>query len=506
MESVLMVTTTLIVLALTLFTCIYRYLSGLYCLFSTLKISGPKPMWVFGNILEFNGKDPLQVFTNWKNKYGKVCGWFEGFKPCININDPEMAKEILVRKFDCFSIRSCYRPFKYYPDDFNLSNKYGEQWKKQRTVFNKSFTPGTLNKMLERVYRTSSDCINAVMKNIEVNSLEMNLTEYAEVFHMETICRAMLQMDDKALLQNRDLFLEAARESNRSASAENELAGLAKTYPGLTPLLKRFDTKNKESHQRVVKAFEQMLEEKNPLAEVKKLKTSVICHLLTTTVMEVDSSNNIEKRHLTRDESMAHLYSTVVEAFGTGMALIEFLVYELAIHTDIQENVRKEIYEKLGDNENPTYEDLQSLQYLDMVINETLRVHPIAPGVQRTCSADCEINGTQFKKGFIVRIMTCTIYNDPEIYPDPEKFIPERFSVEGRRDRHPFAFLPFGHGPRMCPGYKFTIAEVKILIMKLLRRFKVDIFSKTEIPLKTKLSPGLCPKNGVHVKLTNLHQ
>ncbi|KAL3884432.1 hypothetical protein ACJMK2_024571 [Sinanodonta woodiana] len=488
-----MFATTLTVVTLMVVIRMYRYLSELYSLFSRLNIKGPKPTWVFGNILEFNGKDPLQVFTDWKLKYGKVLGWFEGFKPCININDPEMAKEILIRKFDCFSIRSTYRPFKYYPDDLDLMNTYGEHWRKQRAVFSKSFTPTTLNQMLERVYRTSSDCINALMRDIEVNSHDMNLTEYAEVFHVETICRAMLEMDDKSLLQHRDLILDAARQSNRSASAENELAGLAKTYPGLTPLLRHFDTKNKESHHRIVKA------------EVNKQKTSVLCHLLTANVLEVDSSNNMKKRHLTRDETMAHLYAILVEAFATGKALIEFLTYELAMHTDIQENVRREIYKTLGDKENPTYEDLHSLKYLDMVINETLRIHPIAPGVQRTCSEDCVIDGIQFKKGFIVRIMTCTIYNDPKIYPDPEKFIPERFSEERRSDRHPFAFLPFGHGPRICPGYKFTMAETKIFVIKLLRKFRVDISSQTEIPLKTALRPGLCPKNEVHVKLTSLH-
>ncbi|KAL3891651.1 hypothetical protein ACJMK2_003903 [Sinanodonta woodiana] len=500
-----MFATTLAVITIMVIIRMYRYLYELYSLFSILNIKGPKPTWVFGNIFEFNGKDPLLVFAEWKIKYGKVIGWFEGFKPCINISDPEIAKEILIRKFDCFNIRSSYRPFKYYPDDLDLLNTYGEHWRKQRAVFSKSFTPTTLNQMLKRVYRTSSDCINAVMNDIEANSHDMNLTEYAEVFHVETICRAMLEMDDKSVLQHRDLILEAALQSSRSASAENKFTGLAKIYPGLTPLLQHFDTKNKESHHRIVKVFDQLLQEKLPLAEVNKRKTSVMCHLLSANVLEADSSNNRVKRPLTRDETMAHLYTILVEAFATGKALIEFLTYELAMHTDIQENVRREIYQTLGDKENPTYEDLLSLKYLDMVINETLRIHPIAPGVQRTCSEDCVIDGIQFKKGFIVRFMTCTIYNDPKIYPDPEKFIPERFSEEGRSNRHPFAFLPFGHGPRICPGYKFTMAETKIFVIKLLKQFRVDISSKTEIPLKTALRPGLCPKNKVHVKLTSLH-
>ena len=83
-----------------------------------------------------------------------------------------------------------------------------------------------------------------------------------------------------------------------------------------------------------------------------------------------------------------------------------------------------------------------------------MRKYPPVPGLVRVCTKPYTLPGTKvhMEKGSQILIPTFSIQRDPNIFPDPERFDPERFSEEGRKTWHPFAYLPFGEGPRICIG------------------------------------------------------
>lgn len=85
---------------------------------------------------------------------------------------------------------------------------------------------------------------------------------------------------------------------------------------------------------------------------------------------------------------------------------------------------------------------------------ESLRKYPPVPFLARKCVKDYKLVefSTTIKKGYRVGIPIIGIHNDPEYYPEPEKFDPERFSEKNKQNRHPYAFIPFGEGPRICIG------------------------------------------------------
>lgn len=137
-------------------------------------------------------------------------------------------------------------------------------------------------------------------------------------------------------------------------------------------------------------------------------------------------------------------------------------------------------------------------------ITETLRKHPILSNLIRQANEDYKVPNTSFviEKGMGISIPVHSIHHDPEIYPNPEKFDPSRFEPEAIKARHPFAYLPFGDGPRNCIGDRFGKMQAKLGLVVLLRHFKFGISSQTQIPLQLNNRINLIsPINGIHLKV-----
>lgn len=95
-----------------------------------------------------------------------------------------------------------------------------------------------------------------------------------------------------------------------------------------------------------------------------------------------------------------------------------------------------------------------------------------------------------------------SLQRDAKYFPNPDKFDPERFSDENKDSIDPFAFLPFGLGPRQCIGNRFALMEAKILFFYILKNFRIVTTSKTETPLKLKMGVfNNLAKNGIWLKL-----
>ncbi|CAL8374960.1 unnamed protein product [Arctogadus glacialis] len=148
------------------------------------------------------------------------------------------------------------------------------------------------------------------------------------------------------------------------------------------------------------------------------------------------------------------------------------------------------------------YTNVQELKYLDMVFCEALRLYPPGFRYGRTVDEDCEISGQPLPKGATVEFSIGFLHYDPEYWPEPHRFIPERFTAEARANRHPFVYLPFGAGPRSCVGIRLAQLEVKMALVNVLRRFNLVACAETKVPLELKSDVTLGPKNGIFLKIT----
>ncbi|KAK9308050.1 hypothetical protein QLX08_001783 [Tetragonisca angustula] len=144
------------------------------------------------------------------------------------------------------------------------------------------------------------------------------------------------------------------------------------------------------------------------------------------------------------------------------------------------------------------------MKYLD---KEILRMYSPGHILKRRAQSNYTFNGTKISipKGTNLWIPVCGIHYDPDIYPNPKKFDPERFNEDAEAARHPMHYLPFGNGPRNCIGGRFAISETKVGIITILRNYKVDVCDKTMIPYE--LEPGafaMALKGGIYLKMTKI--
>ena len=148
--------------------------------------------------------------------------------------------------------------------------------------------------------------------------------------------------------------------------------------------------------------------------------------------------------------------------------------YLLAKNPEAERALHREVDSVLGARR-PTFDDLARLAYTRMVINETLRLYPPAPAISRTAIGDDEVCGFKIRSGSTVLTSQWVTHRNPLYWEEPEKFDPQRFAPERSRDRHDYAYYPFGGGPRMCIGDRFSLMEQTLALAMTAQRFRVRI-------------------------------
>ena len=170
-----------------------------------------------------------------------------------------------------------------------------------------------------------------------------------------------------------------------------------------------------------------------------------------------------------RNEGLAILVAGTETTANT----LSWLCYELGKHTDIQERVRAEIRQVVGDRE-ITGADIQQLQYLQQVVNETLRLHTPNWILTRRTKNDLNLGGITLPSGADILLSLSALHRDPTLYPEPMKFLPERWGPHrSAPDRG--TFMPFGAGIRKCIGDAFAKAEILNLAATLFARWRMTL-------------------------------
>lgn len=160
----------------------------------------------------------------------------------------------------------------------------------------------------------------------------------------------------------------------------------------------------------------------------------------------------------------------------TSLALT-YIFLLLAHHPKVQQGVYEEMAQIQDQNEGAPLSQAayNDMKYTERVIKECLRLYPPVPFVSRVLTEDINIEtGQMVPKGTECHLYIFELHRDPEQFPDPETFDPDRFLPEEVHKRHPFAYLPFSCGPRNCIGQRFAMLELKMCLQEILMHFHVE--------------------------------
>ena len=161
----------------------------------------------------------------------------------------------------------------------------------------------------------------------------------------------------------------------------------------------------------------------------------------------------------------------------TSATMIEWALSELIKHPPMMKKVINELEKVVGMERMVEESDLESLEYLNMVVKETLRLHPVAPLlIPHESMEDCTVDGFHIPQKSRVIVNVWAIGRDPNAWTDADKFLPERFmeSDIDFRGQH-FQFIPFGSGRRGCPGMQLGLTVVRLVLAQLVHCFDWEL-------------------------------
>ncbi|CAK7303344.1 Cytochrome P450 3A12 [Vulpes lagopus] len=461
METWLLLATSLVLL----------YLYGTYThgVFKKLGIPGPTPLPFVGTALGY--RKGFSVFDeNCFRKYGRMWGFYDGRQPVLAITDPDMIKTVLVK--ECYSVFT-NRRVGFMKSAISLSED--EEWKRMRTLLSPTFTSGKLKEMFPIIGQYGDVLVRNLRKEAEKGK-SINLKDIFGAYSMDVITSTSFGVNIDSLNNPQDPFVENIKKLLKFDFLDPFFFSIL-LFPFLTPV---FEVLNiwlfpKSVTDFFTKSVKRMKE--NRLKDKQK-------HRVDFLQLMINSQNSKETdthKALSDLELVAQSVIFIFAGYETTSTSLSFLMYELATHPDVQQKLQEEIDATFPNKALPTYDALVQMEYLDMVLNETLRLYPIAGRLERVCKKDVEISGVFIPKGTVVMVPTFTLHRDQSLWPEPEEFRPERFSKEKKDSINPYTYLPFGTGPRNCIGMRFAIMNMKLALVRVLQNFSFKPCKETQI-------------------------
>ncbi|NXJ08734.1 C340 protein, partial [Odontophorus gujanensis] len=467
-----------------------------YQTFKKLGIPGPQPVPFWGTFLGYR-----QGFLNFDQmcfeKYGKIWGIFDGRKPVMAILDLGLIKTILVK--ECYSTFTNRRNFGLNGRlESAVSIAEDDQWKRIRTVLSPTFTSGKLKEMYPIIKLYSEKLVKNIEKKVADEEF-LNMKNIFGAYSMDVVTSTSFSVDIDSMSNPNDPFVTNIKKFLKF-SFLNPFFVLIVLFPFMIPVLEKMKVTLLPSE--VMDFFDVVFTKmKKEREEGYHTDRVDFLQLMIDSQSSQDSSKTAGEKDsyksLSDEEILAQALIFVFAGYETTSSTLSYISYHLAIHPDVQKRLQDEIDANLPNKATPTYDAVMQMEYLDMVVNETLRLYPPGGRIERVCKKTVEYNGMTIPEGMVVMIPAYVLHRDPEYWPKPEEFRPERFSKENKKNIDPYTFLPFGAGPRNCIGMRFALLIMKVALVVLLQNFSFKPCKDTPIPLVLDTKGFMQPKKPI---------
>ncbi|KAL5285750.1 hypothetical protein ACFFRR_007437 [Megaselia abdita] len=497
MSTLYLILTFLIIIV----TLLVYWVKNLYSYWERRGIPHDSPSFPVGNMGGDTGKEELwfgEAFDRIYQKYrhqGPFAGLYFFINKAIITTDLNLVQDVLVKDFNNFVDRGRYYNEKDDPLTAHLFSLSGQKWRNLRQKVSPTFSSGKMKFMFPTIVEVSKG-LSETMKNRLEKDSNVEIRDLMSRYTTDVIGSVAFGIDVNTMGGQNETFLQMGKRSFNDSRHPQFIEGFIQLFPNAAKKLRM-----KLIPDDVHEFFTTLVRDTIHLRENGNIQRNDFLNLLLELRKNKDT-------HLTFEEIAAQAFLFFGAGYDTSANTISYCLYELAQNQEIQDQLRKEIIDTLNKhNGELSYESIKDMVYLDKVSKETSRKYSIVPFLIRVCENDYKIRDTNLviEKDTFVIIPITSIQKDPEYYPEPEKFDPERFSEEDIQSRHPCAYLPFGDGPRICIGMRFARMQTAIALITLLREFKFSVGSKTEIPITyDKENIFLVPLKGLHVKVERI--
>jgi len=422
--------------------------------------------------------DPLAFGIDIARQFGDIAHYQVGPLHVYQLVHPDFARQILVEEpekyYKARLIKQAFAPFA----GQGLLTSDGALWKQQRKLMQPAFHHGQLTSYGAVMVRRATNMLESFNDGAVVE-IQEEMSRLTLAIVVETLFGADVTREAKELGGLMIAVLDAANDRINSVLR----------VPSWVPTPRNL--REKRALARLDELFDSFIAAHRAPGEMSGKPADLLSVLLAAT--DEESGIRMSDKQL-RDEMMT-LFLAGHET--TAMALT-WAWYVLSQHPDVEAKLADELSRALNGRP-PTVADLAQLPYTEMVIRETMRLYPPAPGFAREPIEDVRIGGYVVPRGSLLSVNTYALHRDRRFFDDPERFDPGRFSA-GWEERIPrYAFLPFGGGPRVCIGNGFAMMEARLILATVAQRWRLSVEPGQQIVPAQLVT--VRPKHGIRMRV-----
>ncbi|XP_065220964.1 cytochrome P450 4C1-like isoform X2 [Planococcus citri] len=467
-------------------------------------IPGPAAIPIFGNALQLTGSQTefFRLMLEYSEKYRDMFLLWVGPRPFVFLYQADAIQPLLnssvhIEKSLEYKLTE---PFL----GTGLVTSTGQKWHSQRKLLTPVFHYNMLENYLQTVMTESNILVEQLQK--EVSNGSFDIVPYMKLAAMDIICKLTLgyQLDSQtssnleyvhaieelmSIMQRR--FITPWLKPNILFNCTSYAVRQQKCLDILNEFSRKIIQKKKEEYHDLQKNKSTLDINSNIL---QRKKGKVFLDLL------IEISEN--ESRLTDSELMEEVNTFIFAGHDTTSTTVSWCLYALGFHPEIQEKILQELDEKIPDFGKCPLKtsDMISLEYLECCVKEVLRLYPPVPLIARHVTTPLELPNQVIPPGTSVLVNVYSLHRDPENFPDPNAFNPDRFLTGELANKNPFSYIPFSAGPRNCIGQKLAMQMIKIILCNIIKNYKIRTTEKEE-SLKLFSEVVLVNENGIHIAI-----
>uniref|UniRef100_A0A182XUE8 Uncharacterized protein n=1 Tax=Anopheles quadriannulatus TaxID=34691 RepID=A0A182XUE8_ANOQN len=451
------------------------------------------PSFPHGNLGGFGKK--LHMSAILQNCYkqlkssGQPFGGIHFFiNPIALLIDPDLIKTVLVKDFPYFHDRNLYYNEQDDPLSHHLVAMEGTRWKHLRAKLTPTFTSGKMKLMFSTVTAVAEEFDRCMMNEIKTSPV-VEMKDLLARFTTDIIGSVAFGLECNSLKDPEAKFRAMGRKVFQLSPYRALKIFLSAQFPKIARTLRV-----KLTQPDVAEFFMGAVKDTVEFRQTNNVQRNDFMMLLMKMLkeqMEHDGTAGDLKDRITIEDVAAQAFVFFLAGFETSSTAMSFCLYELALNQELQEKARQNITDVLKQHSSISYEAVHEMKYIEMCINESMRKYPPITTLTRRVEKDYRVPDTDkvLQEGIMAAIPVYALHHDPEHFPNPEQFDPDRFTAEQEAKRHPFVYLPFGEGPRICIGLRFGMMQARIGLVYLLKHFRFTL-AKDRMSVPLKITPS----------------